>query len=84
MSPKEMAAASRCSPTCTPCLDRANRRARRARIVGFLLIAVALTAIAASLPVEGLPGVGLAVVGIALLWTGWHLVVHRGRKVSAR
>jgi hypothetical protein len=45
------------------------------RVLGWLLIVLALLAIGASIPVEGLAGAGLAVGGI---WIGWYFIVRRG------
>jgi hypothetical protein len=81
VSPQDMAAASRCARTCRACA-RARTVAKRFRIIGWLLVVLALAAIGAGIPVDGLPGVALAVAGIALAWTGRHLVVRRGRRAA--
>jgi hypothetical protein len=48
------------------------------RIVGWLLIVLALFAIGAGFPVDGLAGAGLSLGGIVVIWVGWYLVVRKG------
>lgn len=52
---------------------------RTAHTVGWFLILIALASIAISIPVDGLFGAGLALGGITAVWTGWYLIVKRGR-----
>lgn len=83
MSPAYMANQSGCAAGCTCCIAQ-RAKARRYRIVGLMIQAIAVAMIAASFPVEGLAGKALGITGMVALWFGWHLAVRRAGRIDAQ